>query len=216
MDKKVEIEGSYMSIEISNAEQYISWLNTAARLNSIAAKAAKRFVKRGQVYWCHFGLNIGSEISKTTQRPAVVVSNWSTNERSSNIIVVPFTHNQRQLSSLVPIDPITDGDGNIILDGQADTANILCVSKARLGDQITALSAAQMKEIDKSISLSLELKHYYDAEAAKYQRLSQYTQQVKTSRNEAQDTLKQLRQIIAQDGFSEDAQEKIKELLDIR
>lgn len=83
-----------MSVEISAAQQFIAWMNTKSRLNAIAPNAAKRFVKRGQVFWCHFGLNIGSEMSKGTPRPAVVVSNYMTNKNSSNVIVVPITHNQ--------------------------------------------------------------------------------------------------------------------------
>lgn len=86
-----------MSVELSNAQQFISWMNTKSYLNSIAQNAAKRFVKRGQVYWCHFGLNIGSEMSKATPRPAVVVSNFATNKNSSNVVVVPVTHNQSKL-----------------------------------------------------------------------------------------------------------------------
>ena len=145
-----------MSMEISNAQEFISWMNTKSYLNTIAQSAAKRFVKRGQVYWCHFGLNIGSEMSKSTPRPAVVVSNFSTNKNSANVVVVPVTHNKSQLPYLVPIAPVNDVNGNVILDGQVDTADIICVSKARLGDLITTLSATQMKDIDKSISISLD------------------------------------------------------------
>lgn len=204
-----------MSIELSNAQQFISWMNTKSYLNTISSNAAKRFVKRGQVYWCHFGLNIGSEISKITQRPAVVVSNYGMNKNSSNVIVVPITHNKNQLPYLVPINPIKDTNGNTILDGQADTADVICVSKARLGDLITTLSNAQMKDVDKSISISLELLHYYDDEIDKYNKLTQYVEQVKIDRNKAQDALEELRKIISKNGFSVENQEKIKELLDI-
>lgn len=204
-----------MSVELSNAQQFISWMNTKSYLNSIAQNAAKRFVKRGQVYWCHFGLNIGSEMSKATPRPAVVVSNFATNKNSSNVVVVPVTHNQSKLPYLVPITSITDGSGKVILDGQADTADIICVSKARLGDLIATLSAAQMKDIDRSISISLDLIHYHTDEVDKYDRLTQYVAQVKADRNKAQDTLEQLKEIVCQNGFDERSQEKIKELLDI-
>lgn len=204
-----------MSIELSNAQQFISWMNTKSFLNTIAPNAAKRFVKRGQVYWCHFGLNIGSEISKSTPRPAVVVSNYSTNKKSSNVIVVPVTHNQSQLPYLVPITPITDASGKVILDGQVDTADVICVSKARLTDLITTLSPAQMKDIDKSLSISLDLIHYMNEEEEKYKKLTQYVAQVKVERNTAQDTLKMLKETISQNGFDEKSQEKIRELLDI-
>lgn len=204
-----------MSVELSDAQKYISWMNTKSRLNAIASNAAGRFVKRGQVYWCHFGLNIGSEMSKSTPRPAVIVSNFNTNRSSSNVIVVPVTHNQNQLPYLVPITPVTDTNGDVILDGQVDTADVICVSKARLGDLITTLTTAQMKEIDESISISLDLMHYYSDEVSKYDRLTQYVAQVKEDRNKAQDALKQLREIVSQNGFGEKSQERIKELLDI-
>lgn len=103
----------------------------------------------------------------------------------------------------------------MILDGQADTADIICVSKARLGDLIATLSAAQMKDIDRSISISLDLIHYHTDEVDKYDRLTQYVAQVKADRNKAQDTLEQLKEIVSQNGFDERSQEKIKELLDI-
>lgn len=204
-----------MSVELSNAQLFISWMNTKSQLNTIAPNAAMRFVKRGQVYWCHFGLNIGSEMSKATPRPAVVVSNFKTNKNSANVIVIPVTHNQSQLPYLVPITPIVDASGNVLLDGQADTADVICVSKARLGDLITTLSSAQMKEIDKSVAISLDLIHYHTNEVDKYDKLKKYVAQVKAERNKAQDTLEQLKQLISQDGFDEKSQEKIKELLDI-
>ena len=204
-----------MSIELSDAQQFISWMNTKSYLNTISSNAARRFVRRGQVYWCHFGLNIGSEISKITPRPAVIVSNFGTNANSSNVIVVPVTHNTNRLPYLVPIAPVIGTNGNIILDGQVDTADIICVSKARLGDLITTLSNSQMEDIDKSISISLELLHYYDNKVDKYNKLTQYVAQVKADRNKAQDTLEKLREIISKNGFNIENQEKIKELLDI-
>lgn len=208
-------EGSLYECRNFKSQQFISWMNTKSRLNAIVQNAAKRFVKRGQVYWCHFGLNIGSEMSKTTPRPAIVVSNFATNKNSSNVIVIPITHNQNQLPYLVPLTPITDTNGNVVLDGKADTANVICVSKARLGDQIAALSAAQMKAIDKSISISLDLIHYYTAEVDKYDKLTQYAAQVKADRNKAQDTLKQLKTIISSNEFDEKSREEIKKLLEI-
>ncbi len=204
-----------MSIELTNAQDFISWMNTKSYLNTIAQNAEKRFVKRGQVYWCHFGINVGREMSKITPRPAVIVSNFTTNKNSPNVIVAPITHNKKQLSCLIPITPINDETGKIILDGKVDTTSIVCVSKARLGDLITTLSATQMKNIDKSISISLDLMHYYNDEIKKYNKSMQYVTQIKATRNKVQDTLEQLKEIISQNGFDERSQEKIKELLDI-
>ncbi|WP_289183449.1 hypothetical protein [uncultured Dubosiella sp.] len=45
------------------------------------------------------------------------------------------------------ITPLTDAAGNVVLDGQANSSNIMCVSKARLGNLIGSLPSQDMKEI---------------------------------------------------------------------
>lgn len=186
-----------MSDELAQAEQFIGWMRTKAHLNATAGKAARRLVKRGQVYWCHFGLNVGSEISKCTPRPAVVVQNFAANRHSGNTIVAPVTHNKSVLPCLVPVS-VADEQGNILLDGQVNTSNVLCVSKARLADFICALPGAKMREIDRSLAISLELMKYFQGEAEKYEKLKQYTERVKGQRNQAQDQLAQIRLLAEQ------------------
>lgn len=204
-----------MSIELSNAAPYIEWMQTKSQLNAQSQNAQRRHVYRGQVYWCQFGLNIGSEISKPSPRPAIIVQNYSANIHSSNTIVVPVTHNARTLPCMVPLAPVTDQNRRTILDGQADTSHISCVSKARLGDLITTLPPSEMKKIDKAIAISLALLGYYDAEHKKYEGLKNYTNRVKEERNSAQDRIAEIRAIIESGGFDDESQKKLKELLDI-
>lgn len=205
-----------MSLELSAAAEYIGWLKTKSHLNTIVPNASRRFVRRGQVYWCHFGLNIGSEMSKQTPRPAVVVQNYSGNRSSSNTIVVPVTHTASTLPCVVQLDTVTDADGGTVLDGYADTSHIICVSKARLGDLIATLPPAQMRRIDKGIAISLGLMEYYDREVGKYERLTAYSERVKQDRNAAQDKLQQIKEAIELHGFDAECQEKLKNWLDIQ
>ncbi len=207
------VEG--MSDELAQAEQFIGWMRTKAHLNATAGKAARRLVKRGQVYWCHFGLNVGSEISKCTPRPAVVIQNFAANRHSGNTIVVPVTHNKSVLPCMVSVQ-VLDEEGQTLLDGQVNTSNILCVSKARLADFICTLPGAKMREIDRSLAISLELMKYYQAEVEKYEKLKRYTERVKSQRNQAQDQLAQVRLLTAQQegGQQEDFLEQLKKLLD--
>ena len=182
-----------MSTELSNATDYLKWVSTKAQLNNYADKAKTRVVNRGDVYWCHFGINIGSEISKTTPRPAVIIQNYNGNRVSSNIIVVPITHNSSKAPYLVPIVPIEDTiSGKVVLDGSVNTANIICASKARLGDKIGKLSNADMRKIDKSIAQSIGLFPYYLKMQQKYEKLNEYCDKVKEDRNTAQDKIKKL------------------------
>lgn len=204
-----------MSTELKSASDFISWTHTQVHLNAIAENAKRRFVKRGDVYWCHFGLNIGSEMSKQTPRPAVIVQNHIANRKSSNTIVVPVTHNAAALPCIVPLTPITDNNGQIILDGQVNTSNIICVSKARLGNYIATLSTAQMRLIDISIAVSLDLFRYYDSEKKKYNRLRKYVESVKKSRNQAQDLLNEIRDFIQNCNFDEICRSKLKKMLDM-
>lgn len=203
-----------MSEELSQAKNFISWIHKQTYLESIVPNAAKRFVKRGQVYWCHFGLNIGSEISKTTPRPAIVVSNFQTNKVSSNVLVIPVTHRKSDSLYLVPITPVIDDDGKVLLDGKADVASVTCVSKARFTDLITTLSAAQMREIDRGLSISLDLSKYYTAKANDLDLANQHIEQLKAERDFFQNLLNQIQNIVAEDN-AEQVQEQIKKLLDI-
>lgn len=185
-----------MSLELTNAKDYISWLYKKSNLNALSANAKNRNVSRGQVYWCEFGVNIGSEMSKLTPRPAVIVQNFTANRNSSNTIVIPITSDTGRLSCLVPITTISDQNSKIILTGQANTSNIVCVSKARLKDKICDLSAIDMKKIDESIAISLSLIHYHKSEVDKYEKLSKYNDKVKNDRNIAQDKLKMIQETV--------------------
>ncbi|OPY55993.1 MAG: mRNA interferase EndoA [Pelotomaculum sp. PtaU1.Bin035] len=204
-----------MNTELASAEKFIEWLKTKSHLNSISSRAGGRFVKRGQVYWCHFGINIGSEMSKTSPRPAIIVQNYIGNSKSPNTIVVPVTHDSGTLPCLVPLTPIVDNStGKVILDGQANTANIVCVSKARLGDLIATLSNADMKKVDESMAQTLDLMRYYKELKDKYDKLVEYNKKIKSERNAAQDKIKEIKEFINKDGFTEQSQKTLLELLD--
>lgn len=212
----IQKEKQNMNVELANAERLISWIKRKINLNANSESAATRIVKRGEVYWCHFGINVGAEISKTTPRPAIIVQNYKANQKSSNTIVVPITHNSKSLPCLVPITQVVDETGNVILDGQANTSNVICVSKARLGDLITTLSGSQMKAIDTGLMTSLELMKYLNESEKKYQKLAKYSEKIKESRNLANDKLNAIRDTVLHNGFDEGSQSKIKELLDIK
>ena len=204
-----------MSQELSDARDFIAWMNQKSKLNAIASNAAKRAVRRGEVYYCHFGLNVGSEMSKPTPRPGVIVQNWKGNLNAPNTIVVPVTHNASTLPFIVPIDPpIRNAAGNIVLDGEINPSNIVCVSKARLGDYIATLPAAYMKKVDESIAHILELTHYYAELNKKLASLNRYTQRVKEQRNAAQDKLAELSSLLESVALEENVRAQIKKILD--
>lgn len=151
-----------MSINSSlpKVQQHLEWLKTKLYLDSLASKAQRRVVKRGEVYHCKLGVGIGSE--KNKERPCVILQGDSANAKSPNTIVAPITHSASTLPIVVPITDKRDDNGNIILDGHVLLGNIITISKARLGDYITDLDNEEMEKVDKAAVTSLDLISHYD------------------------------------------------------
>lgn len=180
-----------MQIELGQVQKMLGWLKTKLYLNSVASNASSRLVRRGQVYRCNFGCGIGSEMQK--ERPAVIIQNDIGNKRSGNTIVVPITHDSSTLPCVVNITPQNDADGNDILDGQANAPNMMCVSKARLGEYVGTLSKRDMKKLDEAIAKAIDLMGYYSELKRRLDDKLEYISRIKEERNHAQDELLELK-----------------------
>lgn len=183
-----------MKIELSQVQKMLEWVKTKLYLDTVAPNAKARSVRRGQVYRCNFGCGIGSEMQK--DRPAVIIQNDIGNNHSGNTIVVPITHDNSTLPCMAAITVQRDSFKNIILDGQANVSNMMCVSKARLGDYICSLPASDMKLIDEAIAKTVGLMGYYAEVIKKLQDKLSYIEKIKYERNQAQDELALLRKAL--------------------
>lgn len=186
-----------MNIDLTKTQSYLSWLKEKLYLNAIASSAKNRTIYRGQVYRCKFGIGIGSEECK--ERPCVILQYNSANKTSPNTMVAPITHTNSTLPIVVPIAKKFDSSGNTILDGNVLLGNITCVSKARLCDYITDLTPDEMKAVDKAISMSLSINHYYRTLQNKYDDKLHYIEKLKDARSKLQSDLeiqqKQIKEI---------------------
>ena len=97
---------------------------------------------------------------------------------------------------MADITPLTDTTGNVILDGQANASNMMCVSKARLGDFVGSLSKADMKKIDEAIAKTIDLMGYYSDLTKRLNDKLEYISKIKEERNKAQDELEELRKTL--------------------
>lgn len=176
-----------MNINLIQTQQYLEWLKDKLYLNAIAPSSQKRTVYRGQVYWCKFGIGIGSEECK--ERPCVILQYDSANKTSPNTLVAPITHSTSNLPVVVPITNKVDSSGKVILDGNVLLGNITCVSKARLGNYITDLTANEMRAVDKAISISMNINHHYQTLQNMYDDKLQYIEKLKKSRLKLQSDL---------------------------
>lgn len=176
-----------MNIDLTKTQQYLEWLKNKLYLNAIAPSAKNRIIYRGQVYRCNLGIGVGSEECK--ERPCVILQYNSANRTSPNTVVAPITHTTSALPIVVPIAEKKDSSGKLILDGNVLLGNITCVSKARLGDYITDLTADEMRAVDKAIFISLDTNHYYQTLQNMYNDKLQYITKLKENRSNLQTTL---------------------------
>ena len=115
--------------------------------------------------------------------------------RSGNTIVISITHDNSTLPCVASITPQIDSMGTTILDGQANTSNVMCLSKARLKDYICLLPMTDIKKIDKAIAKTVGLFSYYlDFKNRLNDKLC-YVTKIKDQRNKAQDELSEIRKI---------------------
>lgn len=103
---------------------------------------------------------------------------------------IPITHDTSKLPCVASITPQYESDGvSLKLDGQANTSNIMCVSKARIGDYICDLPLFDMKAIDEALAKTLGLMKYYSDLSQKLNEKLIYIEKLKQQRNTAQDHL---------------------------
>jgi len=106
-------------------------------------------MKRGEVWWVNFEPSVGGEIQK--QRPAVIVSNDTSNRHLNRVQVVPITSNVERLYSSEAYVTL-NGDQRKALADQLTTA-----SKTRLQNRIGHLSDEDMRKVERAIKIQLKL-----------------------------------------------------------
>lgn len=183
------MSGQPVSVKLYDVKDYLEWIKEKLYLNTLVNTASKRAVKRGQVYRCNFGVGVGSEMRK--DRPAVILQATNINKSSSNVIVAPITHDTDTIPCLVPIATQYGTDGKtVLLDGSVNTSNIMCVSKARLGNYVGTLSKQEMESISKALLKMVDLFNDFLKLETKCVKKDAWISELKVQRNEAQDELK--------------------------
>lgn len=204
------------TIDLKETQEELQWLEKKLSLKATRLNKGQSIkTSRGEVYWCEFGYNLGSEMRSC--HPCVIVQNNTTAMNLRTVLVAPITHASTRTNkpaSLVPIEQQKDPSGKILVEGYADTANMRTISKARLGQRLTTLPAADMQRIDAAIASVTGLYRYYKDVADKLTRA-----QAHAARRD--EKVKKLRSILQEiesmpgDEVSAAVREKITEALNV-
>jgi mRNA interferase MazF len=106
-------------------------------------------MRRGEVWWVNFDPSVGGEATKV--RPAVIMSNDSSNRHLNRLQVVPITSNVSQLYA---------GEAYVSIVGSQRKAQVnllTTVSKERVSSRLNVLSTSDVEAIERAIRLQLQL-----------------------------------------------------------
>jgi mRNA interferase MazF len=106
-------------------------------------------MKRGEVWWVNFEPSLGSETRKV--RPAVIVSNDSSNTHLNRVQVIPLTSNT---GKCYPSEVLVTLNG---AENKAMADQIATVDKQRLQNPAGNISNKDMKQVERAIKIQLGL-----------------------------------------------------------
>lgn len=146
------------ALMVKKIYKYVEWTNEAIKMNDNVPNRSKVIPKRGEIWTCELGQNIGSEENKI--RPVIILQNDTGNVNAPTTIVVPISNRPKRIAVHIALrsgDFILVEGEKMEITGTVLAEQIRVVSKARLGRHVATLSDKFMKLLDSKIKISLDL-----------------------------------------------------------
>ena len=106
-------------------------------------------MRRGEVWWINFDPSIGGEVKK--KRPAIVISNDTSNLYLNRIQVIPLTSKTERV---YPSEAVVKINGK---ESKAMADQLTTVSKTRVFRRGGAVSQEDMLKIEEAIRIQLDI-----------------------------------------------------------
>ncbi len=106
-------------------------------------------MRRGDIWWINFDPSIGGEVRK--KRPAVIISNDSSNKHLNRVQVVPMTSKVGRVYPSEAIVQVKDQNSKAMAD------QLTTVSKQRLINRAGRLSVRDMEKVEHAVKVQLGL-----------------------------------------------------------
>lgn len=143
---------------IKRIYNYADWVNEQIKMNDNLVKSSKIIPRRGEIWTCELGQNIGSEENKI--RPVIIIQNNTGNKNSPTTIIAPISNRPKKIAVHIELREsdykLEEGERNQVT-GTILAEQIKVVSKVRLGRHIATVDEGFMKILDYKLKISLEL-----------------------------------------------------------
>lgn len=146
------------AFNIRDIYKYAEWVNRKIEMNESVSERISTVPKRGEIWTCELGQNIGSEENKV--RPVIIIQNNTGNEKGPTTIIVPISNRPKKIKVHIQL---RETDYKLVQgEAQKVTGTVLCeqikiVSKARLGRHIATLDSNFINLLDNKLKNSLDL-----------------------------------------------------------
>lgn len=148
-----------IAYNITDVSERVAWANKKQSIIDSISTTLNYKPKRGEIWTCEMGNNIGSEENKI--RPVIIIQNNTGNDKSPTTIIIPISNKPKKIAVHIELkrcDYILVENESEEISGTILCEQIKVISKARLGRHIATLKPNFIFDLlNRKLKKSIEL-----------------------------------------------------------